>query len=66
MKEENAFVYGVGFRLNKYFRVTAGGMVFRSSGATQCSLCNEFFVGPSIDLTALPGLRQIFARGVGN
>ena len=66
VKEENAFVYGVGCRLNKYFRVTAGGMVFRSSGATQCSLCNEFFVGPSIDLTALPGLRQIFARGVGN
>jgi hypothetical protein len=32
VRSENAFVYGVGYRLNKYFRVSVGGAVYRDSG----------------------------------
>jgi len=67
---QNAFVYGVGIRLNKYFRLTAGGMLYRTSlpaanGSTSPangSLRHEFFIGPSIDVTALPALQSIFAK----
>jgi hypothetical protein len=59
VKSDKAFVYGVGFRLNKYFRVTAGGMVYRDAVGNR--LLNEVFIGPSIDVTALPGLKSIFA-----
>jgi hypothetical protein len=59
VKNDKAFVYGVGYRINKYFRVSAGGAVFRDTKTFD--LHNEAFIGPSIDLTALPGLKQIFA-----
>jgi len=59
VKGDKAFVYGLGFRINKYFRVTAGGMLYRDAVGNR--LLNEFFVGPSIDITALPGLQSIFA-----
>lgn len=67
---ENAFVYGLGFRLNKYFRLSAGGMMYRatlptvngSSSPSNGTLRHEFFVGPSIDVTALPALQTIFAK----
>lgn len=56
-----AYLYGVGFRLNKYFRVSAGGLLYRDAKPGS-GLLNELFIGPSIDLTALPGLKQIFAN----
>lgn len=66
---ENAFVYGIGFRLNKYFRLTAGGLLYRavlpaingSTSPANGSLRQEFFVGPSIDVTAVSALKSIFA-----
>lgn len=59
VKGDKAFVYGVGFRINKYFRVTAGGLLYRDAVGNR--LLNELFIGPSIDITALPGLQSIFA-----
>jgi hypothetical protein len=59
VKNDKAFVYGVGYRINKYFRISAGGVVFRDTKTFD--LHNEAFIGPSLDLTALPGLKQIFA-----
>jgi len=59
VKGDKAFVYGVGFRINKYFRVTAGGMLYRDAVGNR--LLNELFIGPSIDITALPGLKSVFA-----
>jgi hypothetical protein len=71
---ENAFVYGIGFRVNKYFRITAGGLLYRTtlpvvtgtSNITNGTLRNEIFVGPSIDLTALPALESILAKAKSN
>ena len=61
IKSDNAFVYGVGWRINKYFRLSAGAMLFREASSRN-ALLHETFVGTSVDITALPGLRQIFAR----
>jgi hypothetical protein len=71
---QNAFVYGLGIRLNKYFRLTAGGLLYRTSlpaanGSTSPangSLRHEFFIGPSIDITALSALQSIFAKAKSN
>jgi hypothetical protein len=71
---ENAFVYGLGFRLNKYFRITTGGMVYRTSlpavngvaSPLNNKLRQEFFIGPSIDITALPALEGIFGKKQSN
>src|SRR5271157_5908298 len=68
---QNAFVYGLGFRLNKYFRITAGGLLYRTTlpagagGATSPAngrLRQAFFIGPSIDITGLSALQSIFAK----
>jgi hypothetical protein len=59
VKGDKAFVYGLGFRINKYFRVSTGGMVYRDTVGNR--LLNEWFIGPSIDITALPGLKSVFA-----
>jgi len=59
VKSDKAFVYGVGFRINKYFRVTAGGMLYRDTVGNR--LLNEGFIGPSVDITAFSALKQIFA-----
>ena len=74
ISSENAFVYGVGVRLNKYFRLSAGGMLYRTTlpaknGVTSPAngtLRQEIFVGPSIDVTALPALKSIFAKSQSN
>lgn len=71
---ENAFVYGLGIRLNKYFRITAGGLLYRttlpaangSTSPANGSLRHEFFIGPSIDVTALSALQSIFAKAKSN
>ncbi len=70
---ENAFIYGVGVRLNKYFRLTTGGLLYRTTlpGGTGTNGANgalrhEFFIGPSIDVTALPALKSIFAASKSN
>jgi hypothetical protein len=60
--------------LNKYFRLTAGGLLYRatlpivpgSSNAANGTLRNEFVFGPSIDVTALPALQTIFAKSKSN
>jgi hypothetical protein len=59
VKGDKAFVYGLGVRINKYFRISAGGMVYRDAVGNR--LLNEVFIGPSIDITALPGLKSVFA-----
>jgi len=71
---ENAFIYGLGIRLNKYFRLTAGGLLYRttlpaangSTSPANGSLRQEFFIGPSIDVTALSALQSIFAKAKSN
>jgi hypothetical protein len=71
---ENAFVYGLGVRINKYFRITAGGLLYRttlpavngSTSPANGSLRQEFFIGPSIDITALSALQSIFAKAKSN
>jgi len=71
---ENAFVYGIGVRLNKYFRISTGGMVYRTSlpavNGVASPLTNrlrqEFYIGPSIDITALPALEGIFGKKQSN
>jgi hypothetical protein len=71
---QNAFTYGLGFRLNKYFRLNAGGLLYRTTlpavnGVTSPgngTLRHEFFVGPSIDVTALSALQSIFAKAKSN
>ena len=74
ISSENAFVYGMGVRLNKYFRLSAGGMLYRTTlpavnGKTSPAsgaLRQEIFVGPSIDVTALSALKSIFAKSQSN
>ena len=74
ISSQNAFAYGVGFRLNKYFRLSAGGLLYRTTlpavnGVTSPAngtLRQEFFVGPSIDVTALSALQSIFAKAKSN
>jgi hypothetical protein len=71
---ENAFAYGIGFRINKYFRISAGGLLYRTklpavtgtSNAANGTLRNEIFIGPSIDITALPALQSILAKAKSN
>jgi len=71
---EDAFVYGLGFRLNKYFRLGAGGLLYRttlpaangSTSPANGTLRQEFFVGPSIDVTAISALQSIFAKAKSN
>lgn len=60
IKGDNAFLYGVGFRLNKYFRLVTGGAIFRSSIDNE--LRNEFFIGPSVDVTAFRQIGRIFGK----
>jgi hypothetical protein len=64
VKGDSAFMYGVGYRINKYFRLNIGAVIYRDSGAGN-ALLNEFSIGPSIDLTALPGLKSLFASASG-
>jgi hypothetical protein len=74
IKGENAFAYGIGVRLNKYFRITTGGIVYRTqlpaingvASPITGKLRNEFFIGPSIDVTAIPALKGIFAKAKSN
>lgn len=61
IRGNNVWVYGLGFRLNRYFRVTAGGAIYRGT-APDAGLRNDFFIGPSVDLTAIEYFRQIFAK----
>ena len=74
ISSQNAFIYGLGVRLNKYFRITAGGLLYRTklpavagtSNAANGTLRHEFFIGPSIDVTALSALQSIFAKAKSN
>jgi hypothetical protein len=59
IKSDKAFVYGVGFRFAKYFRISAGAMLYRDAVGNR--LLNEAFIGPSIDITALPALKTVFS-----
>lgn len=61
IKADNAFLYGVGFRLNKYFRITAGGAAFRDK--RNDGIRHGFMIGPSVDLTAFKYIRGIFGAG---
>ena len=65
---QNAFIYGLGFRVNRYFRIAVGGALYRagSNQRNDNQLRNDFMVGPSIDFTALPALRSIFSSARGN
>ena len=61
IKDDNAFLYGMGFRLNKYFRITAGGAAFRDK--RNDGIRHGLMIGPSIDLTAFKYIRGIFGAG---
>ncbi|MGD0013831.1 MAG: hypothetical protein ABSD56_05335, partial [Bryobacteraceae bacterium] len=71
IKDQNAFAYGIGIRLNTYFRITTGGVVYRATlpavngvdSPLDNRLRHEFYIGPSIDITAIPVLKGIFANG---
>ena len=61
IRGNNAWIYGLGFRVNRYFRIAAGGTLYR--GASQSSgLRNDFFIGPSADLTAIEYFKNIFSK----
>ncbi len=55
-----AYFYGAGFRLNRFFRVSVGALVYRRANET--AFRQEFALMPSIDLSALPGLSSLFSR----
>ena len=61
IRGNNVWVYGLGFRINRYVRVTAGSAVYRGL-PKDSGLRNDFFVGPSIDLTAIEYFKTIFAK----
>jgi hypothetical protein len=61
IRGNNVWVYGLGFRINRYVRVSAGSAIYRGP-AQDSGLRNDFFVGPSIDLTAIEYFKTIFAR----
>jgi hypothetical protein len=60
IKDNNAFLFGAGLRINKYFRITAGDMLFRKS--TDDKIGHAFFIGPSIDVTALGNIVNVFGK----
>ncbi len=64
IKDNNAFVYGMGFRINKYFRLTAGAVGFRDARSDRFS--HALMVGPSVDLTAFKFIAGIFGKAGGN
>ena len=57
---DNAYIYGIGFRLNKYFRINAGNMLYRSK--TSGGMEDDFSVGASIDLTAFDALKGLVSK----
>ena len=56
----NAFVAGLGFRLNKYFRIVAGDALLRNKADNRIG--HAFFIGPSIDVSAIQNLRVLFGK----
>ena len=56
----HAFLYGFGFRLNKHFRLTFGGSMFRNSSAN--TIDHALFVGSSVDLTGFKFLRSLVGK----
>jgi hypothetical protein len=60
IKGDNVFLYGIGFRLNKYFRLTTGAAVFRD--ARNDRLSHGLMLGPSVDLTAFRYIRGLFGK----
>ena len=72
-RDNNAFLVGVGVRLNKYFRLIGGTAIYRRelltapaagtvSAELQGRLRTAAFLGGSIDVTALPNLRALFGK----
>lgn len=61
IRGNNVWFYGIGFRFNRYFRINAGGALYRGPAA-EAGLRNDFLVGPSLDVTALQYFRNIFAK----
>jgi hypothetical protein len=61
IRGNNVWIYGIGFRLNRYFRVSAGGALYRGADQ-QAGLRNDFFLGPSIDLTAIEYFKTVFSK----
>lgn len=72
-RSNNAFLVGVGLRLNKYFRIVGGTALYRhellnppAAGSVAESLQGRLrtagFVAASIDVTALPNLRLLFGK----
>jgi hypothetical protein len=61
IRGNNVWIYGIGFRFNRYFRISAGGALYRGV-APDSGLRNDFIVGPSLDITAMEYFRTIFAK----
>lgn len=56
----SAFLAGLGFRLNKYFRFSAGDAIVRDRASNK--LAHALYLGPSVDITALQNLRVLFGK----
>lgn len=56
----NAYALGIGYRINKYFRVSAGTMKYRSKA--DGALRGETFYGISVDLTAFDALKGLVSK----
>ena len=60
IKANYAYSIGIGFRLNKYFRLTAGSMLYRS--VPTGNLEKETYYGLSMDLTAFKTLQTMVSK----
>jgi hypothetical protein len=57
---ENAFGYGLGLRINKYFRISAGSAIYRS--ATGGNLSQRLYVAPSLDVSGFEYVKNLFGK----
>jgi hypothetical protein len=60
LSSNNAFMLGLGWRLNKYFRFTAGDALIRDKASNKIG--HALFIGPSIDVSAIQNLRTLLGK----
>ena len=65
IKGHNAFLIGLGLRMNKLFRINAGFSFYRSSDpSAESSLKRAFYRGISIDISQFPILKSIVEKNI--
>lgn len=60
VKGDHAYSIGIGARLNKYFRISGGRLLYRSVATGK--LENEGYLGLSVDLTAFKSFQTLVAK----